>query len=32
MRKHFRLSIEETSFSFARDDASIAREAALAST
>jgi hypothetical protein len=29
MRKHFRLTIEETSFSFARDDASIAREAAL---
>ena len=29
MRKHFRLSIEETSFACARDDASIAREAAL---
>src|ERR1700740_2299127 len=29
MRKHFRLAIEETSFSFARDDTSIAREAAL---
>jgi hypothetical protein len=29
MRKHFRLTIEETSFSFAHDDASIAREAAL---
>ena len=29
MRKHFRLTIEETSFSFTRDDASIAREAAL---
>jgi hypothetical protein len=29
MRKHFRISIEETSFSVARDDASIAREAAL---
>jgi hypothetical protein len=29
MRKHFRLTIEETSFSFARDDASITREAAL---
>jgi hypothetical protein len=29
MRKHFRLTIEETSFTFARDDASIAREAAL---
>jgi Transposase DDE domain len=29
MRKHFNLSIEETSFSFTRDEASIAREAAL---
>src|SRR5712691_8202832 len=29
MRKHFRLTIEETSFACARDDASIAREAAL---
>ncbi len=29
MRKHFRLSIAETSFACARDDASIAREAAL---
>jgi len=29
MRKHFRLSIEETSFACARDDASITREAAL---
>jgi transposase len=29
MRKHFKLSIEETSFSFTRDEASIAREAAL---
>jgi hypothetical protein len=29
MRKHFHLTIEETSFSFVRDDASIAREAAL---
>jgi hypothetical protein len=29
MRKHFRLTIEETSFGCARDDASIAREAAL---
>jgi transposase len=29
MRKHFNLSIEETSFSFTRDAASIAREAAL---
>jgi hypothetical protein len=29
MRKHFRLTIEETSFAFARDDASITREAAL---
>jgi hypothetical protein len=29
MRKHFRLTIEETSFVCARDDASIAREAAL---
>ena len=29
MRKHFRLTIEETSFSFVRDDASIAHEAAL---
>ena len=29
MRKHFRLTIEETGFSFVRDDASIAREAAL---
>lgn len=29
MRKHFRLTIEETSFAFTRDDASIAREAAL---
>jgi transposase len=29
MRKHFRLTIEDTSFNFARDDSSIAREAAL---
>jgi hypothetical protein len=29
MRKHFHLTIEETGFSFSRDDASIAREAAL---
>src|SRR5216683_1735486 len=29
MRKHFRLTIEETGFSCVRDDASIAREAAL---
>jgi Transposase DDE domain len=29
MRKHFRLTIEGDSFSFVRDDASIAREAAL---
>lgn len=29
MRKHFRLTIEEDRFSFVRDDASIAREAAL---
>ncbi len=29
MRKHFRLTIEETSFACARDDASITREAAL---
>jgi hypothetical protein len=29
MRKHFNLSLEETSFSFTRDEASIAREAAL---
>jgi len=29
MRKHFRLSIEETSFSFLRDEQSIAQEAAL---
>jgi hypothetical protein len=29
MRKHFRLTIEETGFGFVRDDASIAREAAL---
>jgi hypothetical protein len=29
MRKHFRLSIEETSFSFVRDEQSIAQEAAL---
>ena len=29
MRKHFRLTLEETSFSFVRDDASIAQEAAL---
>jgi hypothetical protein len=29
MRKHFRLTIEETSFSFVRDAASIAHEAAL---
>jgi Transposase DDE domain len=29
MRKHFRLTIEEDSFSFVRDDASIAYEAAL---
>ena len=29
MRKHFRLTIEETSFSFTRDEQSIAREAAL---
>src|SRR5260370_36370638 len=29
MRKHFRLSIEETSFACARNDASITREAAL---
>ena len=29
MRKHFNLRIEETSFSFTRDEASIAREAAL---
>jgi DDE family transposase len=29
MRKHFRLTIEETGFTFVRDDASIAREAAL---
>ena len=29
MRKHFRLTIEETSFSFVRDHASIAHEAAL---
>lgn len=29
MRKHFRLTIEDTGFTFARDDTSIAREAAL---
>ena len=29
MRKHFRLTIEETGFSFSRDEQSIAREAAL---
>jgi hypothetical protein len=29
MRKHFKLAIEETSFSFTRDEQSIAREAAL---
>jgi len=29
MRKHFKLAIEETSFSFTRDEHSIAREAAL---
>jgi hypothetical protein len=29
MRKHFRLTIEEDGFTFVRDDASIAREAAL---
>jgi transposase len=29
MRKHFQLTIEETSFSFTRDEPSIAREAAL---
>jgi Transposase DDE domain len=29
MRKHFRLTIEETSFSFVRDEPSIAQEAAL---
>jgi hypothetical protein len=29
MRKHFKLAIEETSFSFTRDEPSIAREAAL---
>jgi len=29
MRKHFHLTIEETGFSYARDEASIAREAAL---